>query len=107
MHDIRTVKCPKCGAEVQVFDTDLRASCPQCGTSFEVPSVLDEKLARQAEEAMKKSVAEIREEHDLNSSTDADEHGKSRKILRILLTIIVLAAALCILMMAAVSQTVN
>lgn len=107
MHEIRTVKCPKCGAEVQVFDTDLRASCPQCGSSFEVPSVLDEKLARQAEEAMRKSVAEIRQEHDLDSSVPKEDPSKRRKILRIILYIIVLAAALCILMMTAVSQTVN
>lgn len=107
MHEIRTVKCPKCGAEVQVFDTDVRASCPQCGASFEVPSVLDEKLAEQAEEAMRKSVAEIRQEHDLDSSVSKEDPSRRRKILRIILYIIVLVAALCILMISAVSQTVN
>lgn len=108
MHEIRTVRCPKCGAEVQVFDTDQRATCPSCGTSFSVPSILEEKLARQAEEAMKKSVAEIKEEHDLQEKTSGKEKSvRIHKILRIILYVVVLIAAFCILLMMSFSHAVH
>lgn len=108
MHEIRTVRCPKCGAEVQVFDTDQRASCPKCGTSFTVPSILEEKLAKQAKEAMEKSVAEIKEENDLQEETSGKEKsGRIHKIFRIILYAIVLVVALCILLMMSFSHTVH
>lgn len=106
MHKIRNVRCPKCGAEVQVFDTDQTASCPKCGSSFAVPSILDEKLAFQAKEAMDKSVAEIRKEHDMEESPSEKSSGIPH-LLRILLYIMILIAALCILLMSSFSHTVQ
>ena len=28
---IRLKKCPNCGAEVELFSTDMKVDCPQCG----------------------------------------------------------------------------
>lgn len=107
MHEIRTVKCPKCGTEVQVFDTDHRAACPKCGTSFEVPSKLEEKLARQAKEAMEYSVAEMQ---NCQAKPDAMSRHSSlqfRKIMRILIYVIVLLGAFLLLLMLNFSHTVT
>ena len=106
MHDIRVVKCPKCGAEVQVFDTDHRASCPVCGNSFQVPSILEEKLAAQAKEAMDQSVMEIRQKHQSDQKTEKD-HGRLYQIIRIAVFVLVLLIAFCILMMMSSTHIVN
>ena len=29
---IKIKKCPKCGAEVEIFSTDMKAKCDNCGT---------------------------------------------------------------------------
>lgn len=108
MHKIRIVKCPKCGAEVQVFDTDQRTSCPKCGTSFEVPSLLDEKLAEQAKEAMEKSVSEIQQEHAVKDSSQSKDHsGKIHKVIRMIVYVLILLVAFCILLMATNSHAVK
>lgn len=106
MHDIRTVKCPKCGAEVQIFDSDRLASCPKCGASFQVPSILEEKLAEQAKEAMDQSVQEIRQKHEPDQKNGKDS-GKLRQMIRIVIFVLILLIAFCILMMMSSTHIVN
>ncbi|ACX52993.1 hypothetical protein Adeg_1913 [Ammonifex degensii KC4] len=29
--ELKIKKCPECGSEIEIFSTDLKASCEQCG----------------------------------------------------------------------------
>ena len=30
---LKIKKCPKCGAEVEIYSTDMKAKCDKCGTT--------------------------------------------------------------------------